>query len=401
MLPGVNCVCFNMFGRTDFNIDKEGIIMEAYVASHLKDMNRRRVYKLLCELEETSKSEISRLTGISAPTVIKIINFFSEQGLLEELGGGESALGRKPQMLRINKNKFYAIGVIHEGDYLKVGITNLMNEIICLKKVKLQDNFTAVMGPVLFGLINEALVESEVRASDLLGIGIGIPAIYDIEHKSIAPAPLIGVTETLCIAPIIDKISQKYNLPVYVDNDLNMEVQGEFISKKLGTDNDLIYLSVGTGIGSGVILNGSIRRGRRYMCGEVGYTAFLDDYVADKATAGWLESKVNLSTIIDHFGDPETGEIDERGRNMAVEYVSICLSLCINNMILCYDPDHFSVGGELFDLLGKQLFEATLEKLRRISADTPPITMKSCAEPGVIGASSVAIHKAMRRILEE
>ena len=96
--------------------------MKSYVSSHLKDMNRRNVYKLLCGLEETSKSELANITGISPPTVMKIIQFLEEKGLVTQVGPGEAALGRKPQLLRLNKDRFYSIGVVHEGDYLKVGL---------------------------------------------------------------------------------------------------------------------------------------------------------------------------------------------------------------------------------------------------------------------------------------
>lgn len=375
--------------------------MEAYVASHLKDMNRRKVYRLLCALGETSKSEISRLTGISAPTVIKIINFMSGLGLLEELGGGESALGRKPQMLRINKNKYYSVGVIHEGDYLKVGICNLLNEIVCLKKIRVREHFETLMGTTLFSIINEALVESEIRLSDIQGIGVGVPAIYNLESRVIEAAPLIGILEKTNIGPTIDLIEKRYKLPVFVDNDLNMEVQGEFISKGLSQENDLVYLSVGTGIGSGVILGGNLRRGKRYMCGEVGYMAFLDDYVAHSAAAGWLESKINLSAITDKFGDTLKGDMDENDKKTAVEYVSICLALCINNMLMCYDPDHFSIGGEMFNLLGDKLFDAVEEKLKRISTGDPVKMQRSGREPGIIGAAGVATEHAMKRLLGE
>ena len=377
------------------------ILMKAYVASHLKDMNRRNIYKMLCHTGETSKSEISRLTGISAPTVIKVISFLSERGLVEELGGGESALGRKPQMLRIKKDRYYSIGIIHEGDYLKLGITNLMNEIISLKKIQVERKFEEVMGSALFSLINEALVESEIRLSDVLGIGLGIPGIYNVEEQTIDMAPLIGITEKTDISHIISSMENKYKLPVFVDNDLNMEVQGEFVSRKLGEGDDLVYLSVGTGIGSGIILEGKLRRGRHYMCGEVGYMTFLDDYVADKSTAGWLESKINLKALSDKFGDGILGNIDGDYKDIAIEYVSICVALCVNNMMMCYDSDNFSIGGEMFNLLGSGLYDAISEKVKRLAVCDTQIAMKSSSEPGIIGAAGVAAEAAMTKILEE
>ena len=95
--------------------------MKSFVASHLKDMNRKTVYKLVSQVREISKAEISRQTGISSPTVIKIVNFLLDNDFLLEAGEGDSALGRKPQLLKFNANAAYSIGAELEGDFFSLG----------------------------------------------------------------------------------------------------------------------------------------------------------------------------------------------------------------------------------------------------------------------------------------
>ena len=375
--------------------------MKPYVSSHLKDMNRRNVYKLLCEKEETSKSELAHITGISPPTVMKIVQFLAEKELVIELGKGENALGRKPQMFRLNKNRYYGIGAVHVGDSLKVGITNLKNELIGLKKVRVQGDFQQTMEETLLQVINELLVEREIRLSDVLGIGLGVPGIYDVEQEKILMAPLVGIPGEMQIGPILRKLESYYHKPVFVDNDLNMEVLGEFLDLGLTDKNDLLYLSFGTGIASGVILNGQLRRGKHYMCGEVGYMTFLDDYVADASGAGWLESKINLGAIEEKFGLEPDGSILEENRDIATEYVAICGALCVNNMMMCYDCDHISLGGELFDLLGDGLFRSIQEKVERISIGGVRLHRSTCADPGALGAAALARDKLMVHLLAE
>lgn len=375
--------------------------MKAYGAAHLKDLNRQKVFQVLSQCDITSKTEISRLTGISVPTVIKIIHFFVEKELVEDLGGGEAELGRKPQMLRLNKNRYLSIGVVYEGDYLEAGLANLRNEILLTKRAAVKEPFETVMSVTICNLINELLVESDRKLSDVLGIGIGLPGIYDVEHQTVNMAPLIGLHEKRSISDLIDRLKKKYQLPIIVDNDLNMEVQGEFISKKLGPNDDLIYLSVGTGIGGGVMLNGKLRRGSHYMCGEVGYMTFLDDYVAGNDRVGWLEGKVNIDALSRKFGAGSLTELTGKDREAAIEYVSICLSLCINNMMMCYDSSFFSIGGEMFNLLGEDLFEAVSEKVKGLSVLAPNLYRASSENPGVIGAASVVGSDAIRRLLGE
>lgn len=375
--------------------------MKSYVSSHLKDMNRRNVYKLLCDLEETSKSELAHITGISPPTVMKIIQFLEEKGLVTQLGLGETTLGRKPQMLRLNKDRFYSIGVVHEGDLLRVGLVNLKNELTALKRLRVKGELGHVMEETLFQIINELLVETEVPLSDVLGIGLGLPATYDVEQEKILMAPLIGIPGELDMGPILRKIEGYYHKPVVVDNDLNMEVTGEFLSLGLSEKNDLLYLSFGTGIGSGVILNGQLRRGRHYMCGEVGYMTFLDDYVADASYGGWLEGKINLEAIQEKFGLGPEGQARREDRELAIEYAATCAALCVNNMMMCYDCDNISLGGELFDLLGERLFRSIKEKLEKISIGGAHLRRSSCRAPGVLGAAAMARDASLWQLLEE
>lgn len=375
--------------------------MKAYVASHLKDMNRQKVYKVLSECECTSKAEIARTTGISAPTVIKIINFLMEKGLVEELGDGESSLGRKPQLLRLNKNRYYAVGAILEGDYLKVGLTNLLNEMIHLKKVRVKEEFSVVMDSVLPCLIEEVLQESQVDLSSVLGIGIGIPAIYNVKKKMVEMAPLIGIHEREDISSLIQTMERRFRLPVIVDNDLNMEVQGEFIHRKLKGSDDLIYLSVGTGIGSGVMLNGKLRRGSHYMCGEVGYMTLSENDTKEDAGAGRLESKINMNALSQRFQCDNLSELGESEKEAAIDLVSTYVSLCINNMLMCYDCENISVGGEMFYILGEALFESIKKKTEELTIVTPQLCRSVKTEPGVVGAASVVAAKAMTKMLEE
>lgn len=375
--------------------------MKGYVAAHLKDMNRQTVYKWFCELDETSKSELSRLTGISAPTIIKIINFLLEKELVQELGDGEAALGRKPQMLRLNKNRYYSIGVIHEGDFLKVGIANLRSEIEAMKKVKADGPLEQVLGETLFSLINELLVKSNIRLCDILGIGIGIPGIYHPEEHMLEMAPLIQVVNPVDISPILNRIQNAYQIPVFVENDLNMEVMGEFLSLRLPEESDLLYLSMGTGIGCGVMLGGQLRRGKHCQCGEIGYMTFMDDFSADVEKAGWLEQCINLTALREKFNISPDTPLSGRDRQVAIEYVSAYTALCINNLMMCYDCDHISLGGELFDVLGEDLFSAIKEKVDKISVGKSALHKSISPEPGITGAANTATQAAIMNLLQE
>ncbi|NLL24277.1 MAG: XylR family transcriptional regulator, partial [Spirochaetales bacterium] len=80
--------------------------LESFIASDLKALNRKTVYGVLKSGEPISRAKIARETGISAPTVLKIIDYFLSKGVVEELGSrsGGNRVGRKPKLLRFNPN---------------------------------------------------------------------------------------------------------------------------------------------------------------------------------------------------------------------------------------------------------------------------------------------------------
>ncbi len=378
--------------------------MEIFIASHLKDMNRQKVYKLLYQMEQTSKSEIARLTGISAPTVIKIINFLKDKDLIIENGEGVSTLGRKPQMITLNKNKYYAISVILEGSFLKVGLVNLTNQIIDFKKVEAKSDINTLFDKFLYAIIDEMLKKHKVKHENLLGIGLGIPGVYNTSNNEIVAAPLIGITKRKNINNILNNIKQRYNVEILVENDLNMEVMGEFISLNLTNNDDLIYLSLGTGVGTGVILNGELRRGKNNMCGEVGYMRFFDDQNSGLKNAGWLEEKLSVTTLEKTFLNAEDNKTDVmKNKKAMIDYASILSSLCLNNIMMCYDVNNISIGGEMFDLLGIELFDEIKRRFEEmVDSDTDVVLrLKSTSEPGIIGAAGNIIQHSISKILEE
>lgn len=371
--------------------------MPEYVASHLKDMNRLKVYNLIRSTECVSRMEITRETGISAPTVLKIVDFLVGTGLVEAVGTGNATLGRRPQIFVHNPDRYHAIGIIHEGDYLKAGIANLNGGMVAFKRVDARQPIKEVLGEVVYAVIDGLLAESGIDPASLLGIGVGLPGIFDPENRDIVTAPLIGLSGRTPIGGYLDAMGGRYGLEVFADNDLNMEVQGEFRAQGLGETDDLVYVSLGTGLGSGVILGGKLRRGRNFMCGEIGYMSFLDDYVAADSNAGWLENRINLGGLREKFGIMDDRAILPEVMRTAVEYVSIPMALCVNNIVMCYDCGNVSLGGEVFGLLGDALFGAIESKVQRISMARVRLHRKICREPGIAGAASMVSD---RRILD-
>ena len=365
--------------------------MAKYEPSHLKNMNTKIVFQEFRSNESLFVNKIAQTTRISVPTVMKIVEFLIEKQLIVEQEYTTTKVGRKPNMLKLNRDKYYSVGIIYEGDYLIMGIVDLAGNVLHYVQVRCGHHFESS----LFLNIDKLLEMSGKDVNDLIGIGIGIPCIFDAEAREIT-APLIGINNPIYFGDTIDRISEKYNAKVIVDNDLNMQAFGEYVSFKPPIKDDLIFISLGTGLGAGVIIDGKVRKGNNNVCGEIGYMVF--EYSEEKPNSGWLEEKINLSAIKEKFGIVDAS--DDENRTDAIAYVSGYLALIVNNMICCYDVSNIVLDGYVIDLLGDGLIKETQRKLDKICFKSVQIRKRNVVFPGVSGGALLAGNTWLEEIFK-
>jgi len=378
--------------------------MSLYVQSHLKDMNRQVVFNVIAGKGVTSKAEISKLSGISVPTVIKIVNYLIEANLVKEIGAGESNLGRKPQLLTLNEDLMYFAVFFLEGEFLTYGLADITGKIVHKKILRAHTPFGDVMARIESDLIDALLDETGISRDKLYSVGIAIPGIYDPDQKVIASSPLIGVKEATNISGHIRAISKKYAVTVYVENDTNAQCLGEFRASGMPADKDLVFISVGSGIGCGVILGGELRRGYHNMCGEIGYFSFLDDSGYDKEKCGWLESKVNYMALEKEYGlgsATDISSLNEEKTADLLRQVSIPLSLCVNNIAMLLDCESIRIGGVTANMLGNRLIRDINNRLKNICISDIRVEKQTQDDIGLIGLASILSDQNVSNIILE
>lgn len=386
--------------------------MKSYVASHLKDMNRKTVYQLLLSEGEISKAEISRKTGISAPTVIKIIDYFKEIEFVFEAGEGESFLGRKPQMLRFNPEAVFTIGIEYEGVHLKTGLVDLGGNIKYFKKFNATPDVNLIMKQELAIKIDSLINESGISREKIKGICIGIPGVVDSFRRIIDFAPLVGIKEKMDCGILLDCLAEQLKIPVMIENDANAAAIGEFASRKLDETADLLYISLGRGLGAGLILNGKLRRGRRFSSGEIGYMVFDNEFFSSKQQAGWLESRMDLGELWDEWislrqnlnnmtntkNNSNLGITDVL-KHETIERVASYLALCITNICTFIDMDNVVLGGVGTEEFGEILNGAVNRKLGQLSILDLNCQLQKSPEPGVVGTAYIATKNILEKLL--
>jgi len=156
------------------------------------------------------------------------------------------------------------IGIVRvEGDWPDAQAEFLAQD---KKKTKSEQGLEAVLDRIVEG-VREACADASIEMSDLGGVGIGAPGMLDPETGHIYLAPNLDWRDV----PVGQLLSERFGLPVAIENDVNAAILGEASLGAARGSRDVMGVWVGTGVGGGLILDGKLRSGHFASCGEIGH----------------------------------------------------------------------------------------------------------------------------------
>ena len=236
-------------------------------ASLMRRLNRSTILDLMRQHSPISPSELSRQLHISMPTVMRILDELMQENLVYRLDSQESSGGRPRSLLAINATAHAVIGLDLGGTKMYGTVADLNGNILTeLYRPSSPGNAQENL-EILFQLIEELLETPRQGGQNILGIGVGAPGITLYEQGIITWAPSLGWRDL----PLREILQQRFQMPVQVENDVNLAALGEFGFGVAKGASSLVCLAVGTGIGSGIVLDRKIYRGYHQSAGEVGY----------------------------------------------------------------------------------------------------------------------------------
>jgi len=226
------------------------------------------------------------------------------------------------------------LGIDIGGTSLKIGLVE--NGVIVNQISRNVDN-KATESETLLSLL-EAI--DNIINSDVNSIGIGVPAVVD---------PLTGIVYDVQNipswkkVPLKDIIIKRYNLPVYINNDANCFALGEKIFGKGKDYENFIGLSIGTGIGMGIIINNKLYNGVLCGAGEVGMLPYKDGILEDYSSSLFFLKKY-------HQTAEELSISANKGNKKALQaYTEFGLHLgeCLKSILYMYAPESIILGGSI------------------------------------------------------
>ncbi|PIU29344.1 MAG: hypothetical protein COT09_01340 [Candidatus Hydromicrobium americanum] len=382
----------------------------------LREINKKNILKIVMEMEPISRIDISRRLKISRPTTSAYIGELIKDGLIEEIGKGDSTPsgGKKAVLLQFNSRAGYILGVMIGVKTIRIALTDLGSNIIEIIKIPTEEwlGRDEVIDKLVKNL-KKIIRKSKISKEEIIGIGIGASGLVDSKKGLVIFSPNLDGWNNIKLKEIVE---EKIGLPTFIENECRVQAIAE---KKYGLAKDIknfVCVETGTGIGTGVFIDNKLVSGDKGMAGEVGHiiTNLAGNRVCHCGNIGCLETLCSTSSLLEDI----VNDIKKRGKSSKysesglkledlsslydqgdeivtrnVEKNAEYLGIGISNTIKMFNPELIIIHGEII-----KFGEKYLKKVKEsVSKNTFPkvkdnynIQFSKLGENvGLIGATSI------------
>jgi predicted NBD/HSP70 family sugar kinase len=252
--------------RRELNQSEPPPAVRRHGLTALRAQNLSTLLELVWERGPISRPELMSVTSLAPSSVIRLTQDLVALGLIRESGKGRSSGGRQPQLIEASGLAGYVIGVDLSGVELRAGAFDTANRQL---GVVIEPLDGVGQGPIEAQLVRviESVRESVGARRRLLGIGLSIPGTVDSANGIILEAYNLRLVNIR----IRDSLAPRFGVPVVVEHDASV---GAIAERAYGAGrgfDDVIYVLVASGIGSGIILGGRVYAGRTGRSGQLGH----------------------------------------------------------------------------------------------------------------------------------
>ena len=228
-----------------------------------RQINRNLIFNQIRTMQPISRADLARSSGLQRSTVSLIVEELLAERWIVEGWIGESARGRKPTVLVLNRKRGVLALDVHPAQ-TTLAVTDLSGKIVSETQLELPQDPKKVIGTIL-GAIRKTIDSNDDRSFE--GIGITVPGRFSHQLKRTIFAPNVQWP----IAQIASRVEKSTGLPVVVDNVANACALSEMWFGYSDLSRDLVVVNVSEGIGTGIYANGRVLRGHVDAAGEFGH----------------------------------------------------------------------------------------------------------------------------------
>lgn len=368
----------------------------------IRQLNLSAVLDTIREHSPISRSEIARQLNMSIPTAMRLVDELCEEDLVRWSGSAESTGGRPRNLFEFNADGYAVVGLDLGGTKMFGTVADLGGHVQAeiyrpWKSTAAEETLEQVCE-----LIENLLDEPRPPGQLMRGIGIGAPGITLFDSGVVTWAPSLGWRDL----PLKDILTERFDLPVVIENDVNLAALGEVGFGAAQGASNAACIAIGTGIGSGIVIDRKIYRGFHQSAGEVGYLPpgiqYLgrryDEFGALESIASGTGIERRARRLLEEQGQPlpKSGpsaeavfQADRNGepwaRQIVLETVDyLAFAIAVISAIL--DPQVIVLGGGV-SRSAEALLEPILKKLEGVIPVRPNLVQSTLgSRAAVMGA---------------
>ena len=380
----------------------------------LRAHNERAVLQHLRAAGPTSRPGLARIAGLSKPTVSQALANLEAAGLVRPVGPASPSMGRTAMLYEADPTAGYVLGVDIGRAWIRVAAADLSGAIVARRDERNRARGAAALVKAVGEVAHDVVAAAGITWRKVAHTVVGGPGVFDPDSDRLRHAPnLPGWSRP----GVMSSLREALPPTVTLDNDANLAAVGE---RTYGSGRDartFVYVSVGTGIGMGVVIDGELYRGAHGAAGEVGYLPLgAEDEPArgrDAKRRGILEEAASADAVVRTAkrlgmkGATSAKRVFSAARAgdelalAAVDAEANRLALVVGTVAAIVDPEFVLLGGGIgsnIDLLRPPL-ERRLAELTPLA---PPIAEGELGQDAIVlGAVASALDTARDLVFEQ
>lgn len=345
--------------------------------SSLREFNRLRIVDFLRINGTASRAELSRRTGLSRSTVSTLVADLQRRGLVVERAGqfaGEGQPGRPAALLELDPSAGAAVGIDFDHDKVRVAVSDLSRTVLAEASAPHDvdhDSQTAL--DLAAELTEQVLEQAGLKKDRLLGVGVALAGPIDHDKGALHPSDVLPGWADVDAA---SELEQRLDTRAYVDNDANL---GALAEVTLGAGRNArfaAYVSISSGIGAGIVVDGRPYHGHRGTAGEIGHVV-VDPQgpICRCGNRGCLETLASGPALLKLVQDSRDEELTVRemidlaragdaGCSRAIADAGQVVGRVVAGLVNLFSPEMVVVGGDLGEA-GDLMLDPLREAVRR------------------------------------
>ncbi|WP_023638581.1 ROK family transcriptional regulator [Dickeya zeae] len=368
----------------------------------LRQISVRAVMEYLLHAGPASRAAMAKATRLSKQTMSEVILILEERGWVRPCGLESGKVGRAAMNYEIADDLAYVLGMDVGATSIRLSLVNLRGNEIAHYEEENDNSGGINLVNRLCQLKKDLLAQQQIDERKLHSVSVAIPGVINQKTGTLDMAPNLKNMSGFALR---DSMQQAFGCEVLIENDINAAAIGEYWRGCGQDDHSLAFISLGTGIGLGLILEGILLRGAMGAAGEISYLPLGGDaYTSESLRQGTLESVLGAAgiskryhfaggcantpvrEILSRYADKEPAAI------VTIEETARTAALLVLSVSLMFDPESIIIGGNIG--IRPELTERIRFYLNNCSPH--PIQLKSStlgSQSVLTGAVAISLNK--------